>query len=299
MGTYRWYAKPVAPIIITPTPAYPHTIAPVINSFNANPNYIQPGQSATLTWTVSNASNVLISPNVGSVPETGTFVVQPTCTTTYTLTATNSGGTVSASTTVTVGPVVTTYTTTTTANPDPPEDKGSWFNIFTGDPNGGTSSSTNLWLMYILLIALLGVAVAAIFFLARRKPAVAHAIAVSDRPESVTRAATGVVAHTRPAASGYDARFITTSGYELNLTGKSGILGRNDFQSALKPGSADLISRRHILIDYEDGRYYIEDAGSTNGTRLNGRPIKGMGKQLLKDGDTIELGNVLTFTFRA
>ncbi len=301
IGTYRWYVKPVTPVIITAPPAYQYTIAPVINSFTANPSYIQPGQSATLIWTVSNASNVLISPNVGSVPETGTFTVQPIYTTTYTLTATNSGGTVSASTTVTVAPVVTTYSTTTTAaNLDPPEEgQGSWSNIFTGGPSGGTNSSTNLWLLYTLLVALLGVAVAVIVFLARRKPAMAHAIATSNNTESATRAGTGLVAHTRPAASGYEARFITTSGYELNLTGKTGTLGRNDFQPMLKPGSADLISRRHILLDYEDGRYYIEDAGSTNGTRLNGRPIKGMGKQLLKDGDTIELGNVLSFTFRA
>ncbi|MCX5992916.1 MAG: hypothetical protein NT177_01720, partial [Chloroflexi bacterium] len=100
-GTYPYYrswVSPSYPVVVvpsTPTPVY----APVIGSFTANPSYIQPGQSATLSWTVNNNANVSISPSVGSVPNTGVYVVTPAYTTTYSISASNTAGTVSASTT--------------------------------------------------------------------------------------------------------------------------------------------------------------------------------------------------------
>ena len=75
-----------------------------IGSFTANPAAIQPGQSSTLSWTISNATGASISPNVGSVdPHTGSVSVSPTQTTTYTLTANGPGGPVTQSLTVQVG----------------------------------------------------------------------------------------------------------------------------------------------------------------------------------------------------
>ncbi|HEY1339365.1 MAG TPA: PKD domain-containing protein, partial [Bryobacteraceae bacterium] len=77
--------------------------APLIASFNATPNQIQPGQTSTLSWVVQGATTVTIQPGLGNVSATGTSTVSPTQTTTYTLTATGPGGTVNATTTVTVG----------------------------------------------------------------------------------------------------------------------------------------------------------------------------------------------------
>jgi subtilase family serine protease len=63
---------------------------PVINSFNAAPAGIAAGAASTLSWEVSNAVAVTINQGVGSVGLTGTRVVSPAVTTTYTLTAANT-----------------------------------------------------------------------------------------------------------------------------------------------------------------------------------------------------------------
>lgn len=57
---------------------------------------------------------------------------------------------------------------------------------------------------------------------------------------------------------------------------------------------ADLqMSRRHCQFLNEDGRLYVEDLGSTNGTKVNGRTIRE--KTRLGDGDEISVGShVLT-----
>lgn len=49
------------------------------------------------------------------------------------------------------------------------------------------------------------------------------------------------------------------------------------------------VSRQHARIDFVDPRYYVSDLGSTNGTRVNGRLVKG--RQALNDGDVIEMGS--------
>ena len=106
---YPWvgtYPYPAVPDYQQPQPVY---YVPVISSFTANPNYIQTGQLATLSWNVSNADLVSISPSVGSVAGTGSFSVIPAYTTTYTLTASNSQGNVTATATVTVAPYAATY----------------------------------------------------------------------------------------------------------------------------------------------------------------------------------------------
>lgn len=65
---------------------------PVITSFKAAPATVLPGAPVTLTWaTTGTVSSLSIDPGVGTV--TGTSkIVNPAATTTYTLTASNSGG---------------------------------------------------------------------------------------------------------------------------------------------------------------------------------------------------------------
>ncbi len=75
--------------------------APTV-SFAAEPTTIERGQSATLRWTVSDATDVSIAPGVGTVDARGSRQVYPTDTTTYTLTAKGAGGTETATATVTV-----------------------------------------------------------------------------------------------------------------------------------------------------------------------------------------------------
>ncbi|MEW5994689.1 MAG: FlgD immunoglobulin-like domain containing protein, partial [Candidatus Zixiibacteriota bacterium] len=75
---------------------------PVINSFEANPDTIGTGGSATLSWNVSNATTVSINQGIGTVDSIGQTTVYPSATTTYTLTATNADGSVIATAKVTV-----------------------------------------------------------------------------------------------------------------------------------------------------------------------------------------------------
>ena len=80
---------------ITPTPA------PTVSSFSASAPSISAGDSVTLSWSITNASSVLIDNGVGS-PTGSSVSVKPTKTTTYKLTATNSTGSTTSSVTVTV-----------------------------------------------------------------------------------------------------------------------------------------------------------------------------------------------------
>jgi hypothetical protein len=83
--------------------------APTIQSFSASPVDITSGKSTTLSWSVSNAASISISPDVGTV--SGTSVsVSPTSTTTYTLTASGSGGNATSTTIVRVIATTLSYT---------------------------------------------------------------------------------------------------------------------------------------------------------------------------------------------
>ena len=68
-----------------------------------SPDTIQHGQSATLSWQTSNATDVSID-GVGAVQPSGSQQVTPTDSTTYHLTAKGSGGTQDATTRLTVTP---------------------------------------------------------------------------------------------------------------------------------------------------------------------------------------------------
>jgi len=87
-------------VTITVNPA---SSKPTINSFGANPTSINSGSSSSLSWSVSNATSIAITPgSFTSTNATGSTSVSPTATTTYTLTATNSSGSTTATAKVTV-----------------------------------------------------------------------------------------------------------------------------------------------------------------------------------------------------
>ncbi len=52
------------------------------------------------------------------------------------------------------------------------------------------------------------------------------------------------------------------------------------------------VSRRHAMISLLDGSLYIEDLGSTNGTRINGAQMTAKRKYRLRDGDEIEMARL-------
>ncbi len=75
---------------------------PVITNFEASPSAIYTGQSATLSWSTSNATAVSIDNGIGSQPVSGSVTISPAQTTVYTLTATGPAGSASAQTTIAV-----------------------------------------------------------------------------------------------------------------------------------------------------------------------------------------------------
>ncbi len=86
--------------VVTP-PIDPNPTSPKIDSFTSNVSSISTGESITLTWQTTNATSVSIS-GVGTVALDGSQVVTPSASTTYTLTATNNGISVTSNITINV-----------------------------------------------------------------------------------------------------------------------------------------------------------------------------------------------------
>ncbi|MFZ0771064.1 MAG: peptidoglycan-associated lipoprotein Pal [Candidatus Sulfotelmatobacter sp.] len=84
-----------------PPPPPPPAPASPTASISVSPDTIQQGQSATLSWQTSNATDVSID-GIGAVQANGSQQVTPTDSTTYHLVAKGSGGRQEASTRVTV-----------------------------------------------------------------------------------------------------------------------------------------------------------------------------------------------------
>ncbi|MCC4772098.1 hypothetical protein FXV91_18590 [Methanosarcina sp. DH2] len=73
-----------------------------INSFDAGPEVIEPGELSVLSWEVSGATNVTIEPDLGAVNSSGSLPVSPSETTIYKLIASDEGKEKVATCTVTV-----------------------------------------------------------------------------------------------------------------------------------------------------------------------------------------------------
>ncbi len=84
----------------TPAAAPPTPVAPTA-TLAANPSTIEQGQSTTLTWQTSNATEVTIA-GLGTLPPAGSRSLTPGTSTSYTLVAAGPGGTRDASARVTV-----------------------------------------------------------------------------------------------------------------------------------------------------------------------------------------------------
>jgi protein kinase-like protein/Sel1 repeat-containing protein len=104
---YKWLATAPAglpsPSLTLDSKTVTPLLAPVITQFLANPQTIEPGAQATLTWEVGAAKEVTIEPGVGRVQAAGTVVVKPPKSTTYVLMASNAAGTVRQEALVEVG----------------------------------------------------------------------------------------------------------------------------------------------------------------------------------------------------
>src|SRR5438876_6853284 len=93
-------SKKVTPPPPPPAPA-PAPARPTV-TLQANPTTINKGESSTLTWNSTDATQLSIDPGVGTVTAQGSTKVTPSDSTTYTITATGPGGSASATTAVSV-----------------------------------------------------------------------------------------------------------------------------------------------------------------------------------------------------
>jgi len=57
------------------------------------------------------------------------------------------------------------------------------------------------------------------------------------------------------------------------------------------------VSRKHARLQYQGGKYVIEDLGSTNGTHVNGQRI--MSAYVLRSGDVVSFGEGIVLAFDA
>ena len=92
------FKMPQAPNL---TPSAAPAVRPTL-TLKASPTVIQIGQSATLSWSSTNATALNLTPAIGAVAPEGMMSVTPTDSTNYTISATGPGGGATATVRITV-----------------------------------------------------------------------------------------------------------------------------------------------------------------------------------------------------
>src|SRR5215469_15420073 len=96
VGCNKKVTPPPPPPAAAPAPARPTV------TLQANPTTVNKGESSTLTWNSTDATQLSIDPGVGTVTAEGSTKVAPADSTTYTITATGPGGSATATAAVSV-----------------------------------------------------------------------------------------------------------------------------------------------------------------------------------------------------
>lgn len=81
--------------------------------------------------------------------------------------------------------------------------------------------------------------------------------------------------------------FVDANGREHPIRPGQNTVGREGVDISL--GDAK-VSRRHALIISEDGKFWIEDVGSTNGTQINGKSLTVGIREEVQSGDKVSFG---------
>jgi len=101
----------------------------------------------------------------------------------------------------------------------------------------------------------------------------------SESPDSVLPLAVSVV--------------VQKTGQKFPLRDSKVKIGRDPSNQVVIPDDT-FASRHHAWITFEEGEFWLEDLGSTNGTLLNGHPV--VKRQVLSAGDKVRVGHTeMTF----
>lgn len=73
---------------------------------------------------------------------------------------------------------------------------------------------------------------------------------------------------------------------QVNIKGSLTTIGRSEANSLVL--ESDRVSRAHAVIEWDGDHYSLIDAGSRNGTFVNGTRVQ---RQTLRNGDTISIGD--------
>lgn len=79
-----------------------------------------------------------------------------------------------------------------------------------------------------------------------------------------------------------------SAGRDFPMEGRRYVIGRAR-KCDLTPASSQ-VSRYHCAIEIDDGRLFLRDLNSTNGTFLNGQRLQGKRMERVYPGDRIRLG---------
>jgi pSer/pThr/pTyr-binding forkhead associated (FHA) protein len=86
---------------------------------------------------------------------------------------------------------------------------------------------------------------------------------------------------------------VQKTGQKFPLRDSKVKIGRDPSNQVVIPDDT-FASRHHAWITFEEGEFWLEDLGSTNGTLLNGHPV--VKRQVLSAGDKVRVGHTeMTF----
>ena len=80
-------------------------------------------------------------------------------------------------------------------------------------------------------------------------------------------------------------------GIELQIT-NGDIVGRTSIKFSQTLSELKQISSKHVAFSCAEENWTITDLGSTNGTKLNGKPLTPQQPEKIKQGDSLVLANV-------
>ncbi|MBW2177822.1 MAG: FHA domain-containing protein [Deltaproteobacteria bacterium] len=160
--------------------------------------------------------------------------------------------------------------------------------IETGDA-GPAEKGTMLFPLILALVILAGLILIYFVFMRKKKT-----ILIKPDPQKEVRPVNESSEKPMDPAELIDTEnIISSESITFPLNHKSVSIGRDSSNDIVIPKES--ISSLHATIDYKNGYYYLEDHRSTNGTRLNEKPIKENNPVRLKSGDKIHFA---IFEFR-